>query len=231
MNAGRINMPQGRRRGSRTSQLSPRSRAAAELKEKLEAIRLGMKGALKVLTPAELTEAANAMAKTTHSPGDVIFRQGDFQTTAIVILDGYADVRRVLQSTGEDRKITQLEPGDCFGESVLLKPIEQESSLVAFGWCVVLRLEHEQYTRMFGDRTENVQQLLDEQAEKMRLIGIESRKAEDEARERTRRQNLQHESHEKLSAEEMERVEAGQLQLAQFKGCLLYTSPSPRDRG
>eukprot|EP00750_Incisomonas_marina_P021977 INCI4810.1.p1 GENE.INCI4810.1~~INCI4810.1.p1 ORF type:complete len:293 (+),score=59.61 INCI4810.1:185-1063(+) len=195
-------MPQGRRRGSRTSQLTPRSRAAAELKEKLTAIREGMKGALKVLTPAELAKAANAMEKKVFSPSAEIFPQDTMQTAAIVILDGYADVRRVLRN-GQRRKITQLEPGDIFGESALLFPALSDSYLVANGWCVVLALEHEQYQHMFGDRREAVQQLLDDEAEKMRLIAIESRRAEDEARKKTMRYNLEFETTAHLTEEEL----------------------------
>jgi len=207
-------MPQGRRRGSRKSQLSPRSRAEAELKEKLEVIRQGMKGALKVLTPAELVSAANAMTKTVHSPDDVIFEQGQHQSAAIIIMDGYADVRRQLRN-GQRRKITQLEPGDIFGESMLIFPSEQENSLVAHGWCVTLALESEVYVELFGDRREAVQELLDATSERMRALALQSRAEEEAAHQRLLQYNMQHKTFESMT--QLERDAATDAQRKEHK--------------
>jgi CRP/FNR family transcriptional regulator, cyclic AMP receptor protein len=96
---------------------------------------------------AEVSDEALAKiapwATTEQWPEDkVIVREGDFSNHLYAIIDGTARVER----GGE--KITDLGPGDVFGEQGLLERQERSASVVATSEINLIKIEHWELSRM-----------------------------------------------------------------------------------
>ncbi len=83
------------------------------------------------LTAAELANIAERMRRHRFARGDVIIRQGDPGETFYLLRSGTVDVKRRAGAAGQERHVTTLSPGTCFGERALMEDELRNASVVA----------------------------------------------------------------------------------------------------
>ncbi len=77
------------------------------------------------LTPIELTNVAEKMAKRRFVAGDTVIREGDSGEEFFLISDGTVEVMR------QDHEVATLGPGDFFGKSALISGDPRNATVVA----------------------------------------------------------------------------------------------------
>jgi putative ABC transport system ATP-binding protein len=79
----------------------------------------------KTLTPRQLTDVAEKMAKRHYDAGETIIRKGDPGEDFFLVSDGEVDIIRA------DREVARLGPGDFFGEVSLITGEPRNATAVA----------------------------------------------------------------------------------------------------
>ncbi|WP_313474755.1 Crp/Fnr family transcriptional regulator [Agrobacterium pusense] len=105
-------------------------------KEKLLAQSMVFK-ALDPVARRDLVAFANVKR---HAAGDVIFTQGSPGHSMMAIAEGTVRVE-VVTPTGRDVTLSDLRPGDVFGEIALLDGGERSATVRALGSCTLVVLE------------------------------------------------------------------------------------------
>jgi putative ABC transport system ATP-binding protein len=79
----------------------------------------------KTLTPRQLTDVAEKMAKRHYATGETIIRKGDPGNEFFLVSDGEVEVIRA------DHEVARLGPGDFFGEVALISGEPRNATVVA----------------------------------------------------------------------------------------------------
>ena len=104
---------------------------------------------LESCTEMEVMTLADSMAEEKYSDGQAICNQGDSGDFFYIIKDGIA-VCTQKDSSGEDRVVARLEPGQYFGEIALLTDKPRQATVKAEGNLKVLALDRATFTRVLG---------------------------------------------------------------------------------
>jgi CRP-like cAMP-binding protein len=80
--------------------------------------------------------------------GDMVFREGELDTALYVIEQGRVSVHRRWE--GEDYKLRELSPGDCFGEMALMDFKPRSASVVADTDCSLIQISAAQLGELYS---------------------------------------------------------------------------------
>ena len=99
-------------------------------------VALGKVELLEALSTSELTRVGESLDAVWYRDGDAIIRQGEEGDSMYVILKGRVSVVKRC-ADGEEREVAQLERGQSFGETALLRREVRNASVRADGGCKV----------------------------------------------------------------------------------------------
>ena len=72
------------------------------------------------LSTSQLRRLASLLTEVSFEPGETVIREGDLDFTFFIIAEGRATVTKSAEDGKPPKVITDLGPGDCFGERSLL---------------------------------------------------------------------------------------------------------------
>lgn len=97
------------------------------------------------LDESVLGRVAEAVAVLDAADRDVIIRSGSDATSMFVLARGHVDVLAEEPLTGNERLLTTLTPGACFGEVALCSGAARTATVRARGECLLLELSAEAF--------------------------------------------------------------------------------------
>ncbi len=86
-------------------------------------------------------------AREEYTPGEVIFREGDFGDALYLILDGEVEISKLKHSENKDTKLAVLGPNEFFGEMTLVEPGYRSATARCLTPATLLRLSNETLKR------------------------------------------------------------------------------------
>ncbi len=78
-----------------------------------------------------------------YDKADLIIKEGDSSTDICILLSGSAEI--TVSREGKEQFIATLNPGDIFGELVLINETKRTANIRALGICDVLILSYENF--------------------------------------------------------------------------------------
>ena len=105
-----------------------------------------------VLT-SELEKTLHSLTVCVYEPGAVILKEGEIGTDVYVVLKGKLSVRQ-SRWIFLSKEVTQLGPGDIFGEIGFLVPTTRSASVVANGPCEAARIVLNDFKELLNSHPE-----------------------------------------------------------------------------
>ncbi len=99
------------------------------------------------ITPAEVEELISNSKINNYPAGAILCRENNIEQTFYLILDGEAEVSKVVNNT-ESRLLKTLSAGDFFGEMALIHNAPRAATVAAKNPLVVLELNKESFDRV-----------------------------------------------------------------------------------
>lgn len=125
---------------------------------------------LESLTEMEIMTLADSLAEERFTDGATICTQGDEGDYFYIVKEGNA-VCYQADSTGGQKVVANLSPGNYFGEIALLTSKPRQATVKAKGTLVVLSLDRATFTRVFGSLDDILKRNM-EQYNKFAAAGI-----------------------------------------------------------
>ncbi|MDX1698494.1 MAG: cyclic nucleotide-binding domain-containing protein, partial [Thiohalobacterales bacterium] len=97
------------------------------------------------MAPADIQRLIQALQQIKVSAGDTIIRQGDEGDYYYIIREGTCSVSRLASSEGWDVPLTELGPGDCFGEDALVSDATRNATVTMLTDGSLMRLSKQQF--------------------------------------------------------------------------------------
>lgn len=85
-----------------------------------------------------------SLKKVTYQPGDIIFYETDIEAHFFIIEKGTVGVY-TKNSRGERVVLSELGPGEIFGEQAMIDRSERSASAQATSHCVLVKVSEEDY--------------------------------------------------------------------------------------
>jgi CRP/FNR family cyclic AMP-dependent transcriptional regulator len=96
--------------------------------------------------PTKLKLLAFTNERLEYSPGDELFRQGDYGDAAYIVLEGEADI--LVDSQGGAIKVATLGKNEIIGEIAILCDVPRTATVVARGDLETLRVSREGFVHL-----------------------------------------------------------------------------------
>lgn len=106
-----------------------------------------LKRAFNNLTPEELEELANLTEIKTYPAGCVLCREGAYEDTFYILVDGQAAITMTVSENGEQRLLRIAQPGDYFGEMALIQNTTRAASIVTTTPATALEMSRANFER------------------------------------------------------------------------------------
>lgn len=113
----------------------------------MKAHELARSDLFKHLSPAELADVAALMTKDHFQAGETIFKQGEPGDFFFYIASGTVRVWLELEN-GDAQLLTELGPGEFFGELALLDEEPRTANVEAIKNCEVWKMEREEFLNL-----------------------------------------------------------------------------------
>jgi NTE family protein len=106
-----------------------------------------------MLEDSELAQLLGTATTVDVAAGEYLFRRGDHGDALYIVETGLLDAL-IDEETASERTLNTVFPGDYFGEMALLTQEPRSASIRALIDSRLIRLSHEQFTRLLGSKPE-----------------------------------------------------------------------------
>ncbi|MDH4477057.1 MAG: mechanosensitive ion channel family protein [Verrucomicrobiaceae bacterium] len=106
------------------------------------------------LEEAELERVATEMRRFQLSPDEILFRRNDEGQSLFILIEGLLNVQVDLNNSGHEQTVSQLSPGDFFGEMALLTGEPRSATIQAHTAAVIYEISRPTIIRLIENRPE-----------------------------------------------------------------------------
>jgi small-conductance mechanosensitive channel/CRP-like cAMP-binding protein len=106
------------------------------------------------LEEVELERVATEMRRFQLSPDEILFRRNEEGQSLFILIEGLLNVLVDLNNSGHEQTVSQLSPGDFFGEMALLTGEPRSATIQARTAAVVYEISRPTIIRLVEDRPE-----------------------------------------------------------------------------
>lgn len=106
------------------------------------------------LEESELQRVAAEMRRVQLSPGEILFRRNDEGSSLFILIEGLLNVQVDLHGSGQEQTVSQLSPGDFFGEMALLTGERRSATIQAQTTAVVYEISRPTIIQLIQERPE-----------------------------------------------------------------------------